>query len=73
MPVRWKSLRRLRMHWRSEWHPAFCCKNTKCAAQGNSLDLWARHCELPLYEATLYLADTFGLEIRRGQKRRGNP
>jgi len=51
----------------------FQCKNPKCAAHGNALDLWVKHSALPLYEATLHLADTFGLEIRREQKRRGNP
>ena len=51
----------------------FQCKNPKCAAHGNALDLWVKHSGLPLYEAALDLADTFGLEIRREQKTRGNP
>ena len=51
----------------------FHCKHPQCAVHGNAIDLWARHCGLPVYEATLHLADTFGLEIRREQKRRGNP
>jgi len=50
----------------------FRCLNPTCAAQGNALDLWAQHCGLPLYEAALTLADTFGLAIQPEQ-RRGNP
>jgi transposase len=46
----------------------FHCKNPKCAVHGNAMDLWARHCGLPLYEATLDLADTFGLDIRRNRR-----
>jgi transposase len=42
----------------------FRCLNPTCAAQGNALDLWVQHCGLPLYEAALALADTFGLEIQ---------
>ena len=41
----------------------FRCLNPQCAAEGNVLDLWAAHRNLPLYPAALDLADTFHLDI----------
>ena len=40
----------------------FRCFHGECAVQGNVLDLWAAVRRLPLYEATLDLAKTFGLQ-----------
>ena len=45
-------------------HVFRCCDPT-CQAQGNALDLWALAHDLPLYEATLHLADTFHLQTQR--------
>jgi transposase len=45
-----------------------CCDPT-CGAQGNALDLWARHTGLPLYEAALSLAAAFQLDVTRTEKR----
>jgi transposase len=39
----------------------FRCFNPTCAAQGNILDLWAAYHDLPLHEAALHLAETFGV------------
>jgi transposase len=39
----------------------FRCFNPTCAAQGNVLDLWAAYHDLPLHEAALHLAETFGI------------
>jgi len=41
----------------------FRCFHGECAVQGNALDLWAAVRRLPLYEATLDLVKTFGLQI----------
>ncbi len=43
----------------------FHCFQTKCAAQGNVLDLWAAVHRLSLYEAALHLAETFHLARNR--------
>jgi transposase len=52
----------------------FRCTNPQCGAQGNALDLWSQARQLPLYEAALDLADTFGLCLRPTNKqRRGSP
>jgi transposase len=40
---------------------AFQCFHADCGAQGNALDLWAAIHRLPLYDAALHLAETFGL------------
>jgi hypothetical protein len=40
---------------------AFRCFQADCGAQGNALDLWAAIHRLPLYDAALHLAETFGL------------
>jgi transposase len=39
----------------------FRCFHPSCAAQGNVLDLWAAYHDLPLHEAALHLAETFGV------------
>jgi transposase len=39
----------------------FQCFQAECGAHGNVLDLWAAVQRLPLYEAALHLAETFGL------------
>lgn len=39
----------------------FHCFHPSCAAQGNVLDLWAAYHGLPLHEAALHLAETFGV------------
>ena len=39
----------------------FHCFNPSCAAQGNVLDLWAAYHGLPLHQAALHLAETFGV------------
>jgi transposase len=41
-----------------------CCHPT-CHVQGNALDLWALAQRLPLYEASLDLAETFHLQLQR--------
>jgi transposase len=43
----------------------FRCFNPTCAAQGNVLDLWAAYHDLPLHEAALHLAETFGIMLPR--------
>jgi transposase len=45
-------------------HVFRCCHPT-CHVQGNALDLWALAHQLPLYEATLDLAETFHLQLQR--------
>ena len=41
----------------------FRCFESSCAAQGNVLDFWSAYSVLPLYEAALDLAKTFGIEL----------
>jgi DNA primase len=41
----------------------FRCFHKECDIQGNVLDLWAAVRRLPLYEATVDLAQTFNLRI----------
>jgi transposase len=43
----------------------FKCVKMDCAVQGNALDLWAAIHRLPLYDAALHLAETFGLRRNR--------
>jgi hypothetical protein len=38
------------------------------AAHGNVLDLWAAVHRLPLYEAAMHLAETFGLARNREEE-----
>ncbi len=47
----------------------FQCFHADCRAQGNVLDLWAAVHKLPLYEAALHLAETFGFPRNRTEKR----
>lgn len=47
----------------------FRCCDPNCGAQGNALDLWAAHTDLPLYEAAISLAEAFQLDITRTEKR----
>jgi transposase len=42
---------------------AFRCFHPDCRAQGNALDLWAAVHKLPLYDAAMQLAETFGLQL----------
>jgi CHC2 zinc finger len=46
----------------------FQCFQAECGAQGNVLDLWAKVQGLPLYEAALHLAETFGLRRNREEE-----
>ena len=46
----------------------FRCSHADCAAQGNAPDLWAAVHRLPLYEAALHLAETFGLARNREEE-----
>ena len=39
----------------------FQCFDPECATHGNVLDLWAALHNLPLYEAAVHVAGTFGL------------
>jgi transposase len=41
----------------------FRCFHPTCSAHGNTLDLWAAVHQLPLYDAAVHLAQTFGLEL----------
>ena len=47
---------------------AFQCFQAECGAHGNVLDLWAAVQHLPLYEAALHLAETFGLRRNREEE-----
>jgi hypothetical protein len=57
----------------------FRCFHADCQAHGNVLDLWAAIHKLPLYEAALHLAATFGVPWNReeepvkGTRRSGTP
>jgi transposase len=46
----------------------FRCFHADCRAQGNVLDLWAAIHKLPLYEAALDMAKTFGLPRNREEE-----
>jgi transposase len=46
----------------------FQCFHADCALKGNVLDLWAAVHRLPLYEATLHLAETFQLALNREEE-----
>jgi hypothetical protein len=46
----------------------FQCFHADCALKGNVLDLWAAIHPLPLYEAALHLAETFGLALNREEE-----
>ena len=46
----------------------FRCFQKDCGAQGNALDLWAAIHRLPLYDAALHLAETFGVPRNRGEE-----
>jgi transposase len=46
----------------------FQCFHADCGAHGNVLDLWAAVHKLPLYEAALHLAETFGLLRNREEE-----
>jgi transposase len=50
----------------------FCCLNADCAVQGNVLDLWAAIHRLPLYDAALHLAETFGIHPNKEEPTRHN-
>jgi DNA primase len=47
---------------------AFRCFQAECGVQGNVLDLWAAIHRLPLYDAALHLAETFGLLRNREEE-----
>ena len=46
----------------------FRCFHADCKAHGNVLDLWAAIHKLPLYEAALHLAATFGVPWNREEE-----
>jgi hypothetical protein len=46
----------------------FKCFHAECGVQGNVLDLWGAVHRLPLYEAALHLAETFGLARNREEE-----
>ena len=46
----------------------FQCFHADCGLKGNVLDLWAAIHRLPLYEAALHLAETFGLAVNREEE-----
>ncbi len=46
----------------------FRCFHAECGARGNVLDLWVAMHRLPLYEAALHLAETFGLARNREEE-----
>ena len=48
---------------------AFRCSHAECGAQGNVLNLWAAVHRLPMYDAALHLAETFGLARTREEER----
>jgi len=47
---------------------AFRCFQKNCGVQGNALDLWAAIHRLPLYDAALHLAETFGVPRNREEE-----
>jgi transposase len=47
---------------------AFRCFEADCGIQGNVLDLWAAIHRLPLYDAAVHLAETFGLSRTREEE-----
>jgi transposase len=47
---------------------AFRCFQAECGVQGNALDLWSAIHRLPLYDAALHLAETFGLPRNREEE-----
>jgi transposase len=47
---------------------AFRCFQKNCGVQGNALDLWAAIHRLPLYDAALHLAETFGVARKREEE-----
>lgn len=46
----------------------FQCFHPPCAAKGNVLDLWAAVHRLPLHEAALNLAETFGVDTSQNRE-----
>ncbi len=46
----------------------FRCFHPECQAQGNVLDLWARHTGLPLSQAAVDMANRFGVAARPGTR-----
>ena len=46
----------------------FRCFQADCGVQGNVLDLWAAIHRLPLYDAALHLAETFGVPRNREEE-----
>lgn len=46
----------------------FQCFQADCGAKGNVLDLWSALHRLPLYDAALHLAETFGLRRNREEE-----
>ncbi len=46
----------------------FRCFHADCQAEGNVLDLWAAVHKLPLYEAALHMAATFGVPRNREEE-----
>jgi transposase len=46
----------------------FRCFQADCGVQGNVLDLWSAIHRLPLYDAALHLAETFGLPRNREEE-----
>jgi len=49
---------------------AFQCFGVRCRAQGNQLDLWAASQALPLYQASILLAERLGIEVPRRPARK---
>lgn len=47
---------------------AFRCFSRDCQLAGNALDFWSAYQRLPLYEATLHLAETFQLSLNREEE-----
>jgi len=47
---------------------AFRCFDAQCKAAGNALDLWAAYYRVPLHQAALALAQTFGLTLNREEE-----
>jgi transposase len=48
---------------------AFRCLHGECGVQGNVLNLWAAVHRLPMYDAALHFAETFGLPRNREEER----